>query len=220
MNRSNRGRKPNKLNLISTSFLKSNGRALDAEKFADDKSNTLALKIFRLKSWKGCLPMEVCSQLNLLTSIKNTKTLTKEVIKTISTSAENWISLKNNYKSRNFEARICKDLKIKFIGREDRRWKTFEDLVDELFNQLIAKKLRKGSNYNDDSDEAKSVEDSTRIEEVEEKVKKTEAFSPLQESNPSEPNYSFDELQDDEEFLRDVLNLPEDDDLASSRTRN
>jgi hypothetical protein len=217
MNRSNRGRKPNKLNLISTSFLKSNGRALDAEKFADDKANTLALKIFRSQIWTKCLPLELCSQMKELNSIKNTKILTKEIIKSLSTSANSWVLIKNYYKSQvSFEARVCKDLKLKFNGREDKKRKTIEELVEELFSQLQAKKIK--NEESEESEDKENRDDSTSAE-FEELSCKTEDISPSQESNPSEPNYSFDEEQDDK-FIFQVLDLEENNDLACSRTRN
>ena len=219
MSRNARGRRPNQLNQLSQFFVNKSGKKINAEKFADDRSGSLALKIVKSKCC-DVLPFEINESISMALSQRNTKNKIKAITQIISACDGLWKEIGRSYKARSgFQNRLLTDLKLKYIGPEDTKEIIIGELFHSLFKQLAKKQVRTA--IRNDESTIEFEENSRNVNEQRNSKMELESLtavpiSPSQELNASEPDYSFEFLQDDMDPLS-LLDLTEDSDLVEEQ---
>ena len=214
-----RGRKPNQLNQLTQYFANKSKKEINPEKFADDRSGSLLLKILKPKHW-DFIPREIHESLLMALSQTKTKDKIKAMTKIVSTCAGLWSEISVYYKSKpGFQNRLLTDLKLKYTGCENMKETIIDDLYNSLFLQLEKKQVRTAIRNDESTTECEKVEKNVNEQEYSKKeleFSNAGSIIPSQESDASEPDNLFDILQDDMDPFS-LLDLTEDSDLVEKQ---
>lgn len=137
-----RGRRLTRLSILSGFFSKCNGKELNSEKFADDKSRKLVLGLAKIYSYS--LDPIIHLKLHEFLQLKEkNQEKSKKIITEISRDKKNWVILKENFKnSPGWMMSLENILKIKYKGESSKKSKRLEELCSEIFIYLSKKRIK------------------------------------------------------------------------------